>query len=363
MTRHSIPHEVFEEAFAMIRIGHWGDTRASIVRQVHEAERLSPDGWARLSTRTIERRAGSGSRRYVYSLVGAHGSLWKIDHILLRTPGRGGRATCLRVNPNVGAWRRVPWTITDPDLRAARLADAAERNQVTEQVERMARLSAPILARWSAPSSEKLARSMSAPITIAGTAISEEEWRALARQVALEMARSSAPLPTVNGALQSAPLVGAPDNVVSITKKLKPLSSDDQAHNEERERVELVVKRLMKAITARTGDPVYGKLIVALRGLAAEHPARDLLAAVDTAPPGLKPPGIVTSWLPQAMEAALAPQSMTSRADIEARLIGLRRKASFYEDDGGDVPPQLQADIAACENALAELVEEGRQWQ
>jgi hypothetical protein len=98
----------------------WG-VRADIVTEIQRA--AGEDGWAAIGRRTIARRAGC-SERYVANLLGPKGPLWYVERVVQREPGAGTRPTRWRLNPNVAEWRKVPWTIADPDERARRLLES-----------------------------------------------------------------------------------------------------------------------------------------------------------------------------------------------------------------------------------------------
>lgn len=120
VTDNNLTPAVFKEALMMVS-WRWG-LRRDLVMTIFEA--AGDDGWASISRRTIARRIGC-SDRYVADLLGSVGRLWRVERVILREAGRGGRVTRLRVNPNLRSWREVPWIVADPDERDRRYAAAA----------------------------------------------------------------------------------------------------------------------------------------------------------------------------------------------------------------------------------------------
>lgn len=285
----------YSAVLELVDLRRWG-MRARIFALVARLSAEQPELGAYVGQRDVAESVRTG-RRYAHALL-HHLAREKV--LKLVEPGAGRRPNRWRINPNLRAWRGVPWLVT-PEHAAFRVSAAGAPSHVPKQ---------PVATRSYGASQRGLAtRSYGA----------SQGFRSYAPYSASQDIRSDA----------------TSDRVASDFEPERDTSSLLSASHSARDRDSSSgdVQAVVVAITERTGCDVYGRLEDKVAALVHQHgpgPLLDEVAEID--PTGMRSPAFVLA-LERRMRQA-GQNAETRRATLEARLVGVDKLIATYEAEG-----------------------------
>lgn len=294
------------------------------------------------------------------------------DRVLLRRLAAGTRPAWTEVNPDVAAWRNVPW-VHDPDTIEARVAlhekhlraagTALERLVArpigVTQADLVARLIAARLAPedpslWHPNAARDYGERGFGSDTPMRRAIGNGQSRAHGR--GSSNGHSPTGLNGQNGHRDRDVGVGQPTAAETVTVDEEALTAARRA----------VLQRTVA--DGRGRHFINGAPLVQLIALVVRYPIGQILEAAERGPVGELVPGFI-GWLSDNIEPPIAYQATENprpavesnpRANprwLEARVVALRRQAAQCDAEGAtEAGDTYRAELAECETDLASVL-------